>query len=67
MIEKFLSVAIGVAVVGLILSFIRQIFFCLRWGYTIIKNKGKRCKKDIEFKVQKRKVMDLYNRELFCF
>lgn len=31
--------------VGLIFSFFRQIVFCLKWGYTIIKNKGKIIKK----------------------
>lgn len=31
--------------IALILSFIRQIIFCISWGYTIIKNKGKMIKK----------------------
>ena len=31
--------------VALIFSFIRQIIFCISWGYTIIKNKGKMIKK----------------------
>ena len=30
---------------GLIFSFFRQIIFCFKWGYTIIKNKGKVIKK----------------------
>lgn len=31
--------------IGLIFSFFRQIVFCIKWGYTIIKNKGKIIKK----------------------
>ncbi len=31
--------------IGLIFSFFRQIIFCFKWGYTIIKNKGKIIKK----------------------
>ena len=31
--------------IGLVFSFFRQIVFCLKWGYTIIKNKGKIIKK----------------------
>ena len=31
--------------IGLIFSVFRQIVFCLKWGYTIIKNKGKNIKK----------------------
>ena len=31
--------------IGLLFSFFRQIIFCLKWGYTIIKNKGKIIKK----------------------
>lgn len=31
--------------IGLVFSFFRQIIFCFKWGYTIIKNKGKIIKK----------------------
>ena len=31
--------------IGLIFSVFRQIVFCIKWGYTIIKNKGKTIKK----------------------
>ena len=31
--------------IGLLFSVFRQIVFCIRWGYTIIKNKGKTIKK----------------------
>lgn len=31
--------------IGLLFSFVRQIVFCVKWGYTIVKNKGKIIKK----------------------
>ena len=42
----FFAVALNSIIgIGLLFSFFRQIVFCLKWGYTIIKNKGKIIKK----------------------
>ena len=45
-ITVFFTVTIhSVIGIGLIFSVLRQIIFCISWGYTIVKNKGKSIKK----------------------
>ena len=59
--------------IGLVFSFIRQIVFCIKWGYTIIKNKGTTIKKYLSNlfpnskllqEVQERKKIPLYEEQI---
>lgn len=59
--------------IGLLFSFFRQIVFCIKWGYTIIKNKGYTIKKylinlfpnsKILEEVKERKNIPLYEEEI---
>ena len=59
--------------IGLIFSFIRQIIFCFKWGYTIFKNKGTTIKKylanlfpnsKILKEVKERKNIPLYEEQI---
>ena len=45
-ISVFFTVALNSIIgIGLIFTFFRNVIFCISWGYTIIKNKGKTIKK----------------------